>query len=115
MWAVFTATCLDSEKGIYKLYKYDRPSHSVPVTEMASRILQVGPVGSKFLGPIVIDVPHVASLRSGVRETAILRCDSASEGKWVEHKQKALEDSLKVSDRIELVSREGGREGGRRY
>ena len=64
---------------------------------MASRILQVGPVGSKFLGPIVIDVPHVASLRSGVRETAILRCDSASEGKWVEHKQKALEDSLKVS------------------
>ena len=70
---------------------------SHPMTEMASRILQVGPVGSKFLGPIVIDVPHVASLRSGVRETAILRCDSASEGKWVEHKQKALEDSLKVS------------------
>ena len=67
------------------------------LAEMASRILQVGPVGSKFLGPIVIDVPHVASLRSGVRETAILRCDSASEGKWVEHKQKALEDSLKVS------------------
>ena len=87
---------LGSKKGIYNVYKYCRPSHSA--TEMASRILQVGPVGSKFLGPIVIDVPHVASLRSGVRETAILRCDSASEGKWVEHKQRALEDSLKVSE-----------------
>ena len=82
----------------FKLYKCGRPSLSIVNTEMASRILQVGPVGSKFLGPIVIDVPHVASLRSGVRETAILRCDSASEGKWVEHKAKALEDSLKVRD-----------------
>ncbi len=63
---------------------------------MASRILQLGPVGSAFLGPIVIDVPHVASLRGGVRETAVLRCDSASKGKWVEHDQRALEESLKV-------------------
>ena len=66
---------------------------------MASRILSMSPVGSKFLGPVVIEVPHVASLRQGVRETAILRCDSAAKGKWEEHKQEALEESLKASDK----------------
>ena len=54
---------------------------------LASRILQVGPVGSKFLGPVLIEMPHVSSMRQGRRETAILRCDSASKGKWVEHLQ----------------------------
>ena len=63
---------------------------------LGSRILQVGPVGSQFLGPVVLEIPHVASLQNGQRETAILRCDSAAAGKWVEHKQEIVcEKALK--------------------
>ena len=54
---------------------------------LACRILQVGPRGSKFLGSVMIEVPHVASLRDGDREVIILRCDTAAKNKWSEHKQ----------------------------
>ena len=64
---------------------------------LACRILQVGPRGSKFLGPVLIEVPHVASLRDGDREVVVLRCDSASKGNWTEHVQEQLDDkTLKV-------------------
>lgn len=59
---------------------------------LACRILQVGPRGSKFLGPVLIEVPHVASLRDGDREVVVLRCDSASKGNWTEHVQEQLDD-----------------------
>ena len=54
---------------------------------MACRILQVGPKGSKFLGNVQIEVPYVASLKQGNREIIILKCDSASKAKWLEHHQ----------------------------
>ena len=64
---------------------------------LACRLLQVGPRGSKFLGPVLIEVPHVASLRDGDREVVVLRCDSASKGKWTQHVQEKLDDkTLKV-------------------
>ena len=47
----------------------------------------MGPRGSKFLGSVMIEVPHVASLRDGDREVIILRCDTAAKNKWSEHKQ----------------------------
>lgn len=34
-----------------------------------------------------IEVPYVASLKQGHREIIILKCDSASKNKWVEHHQ----------------------------
>ena len=63
------------------------PSLSLIVSGLACRILQVGPRGSKFLGSVMIEVPHVASLRDGDREVIILRCDTAAKNKWSEHKQ----------------------------
>ena len=57
----------------------------------------MGPRGSKFLGSVLIEVPHVASLRDGDREVVVLRCDSASKGKWTQHVQEKLDDkTLKV-------------------
>ena len=54
-------------------------------------------MGSQFLGPVLIEVPHIASLRHGERETSILRCESASRGRWVEHPQEDfMEKLLKV-------------------
>ena len=64
----------------------------------------MGPRGSKFLGPVLIEVPHVASLCDGDREVVVLRCDSASKGKWTEHKQESLDEkTLKV--RIQLIKK----------
>ena len=34
-----------------------------------------------------IEVPYVASLKEGQREIIILKCDSISKNKWVEHHQ----------------------------
>ena len=63
----------------------------------------MGPRGSKFLGPVLIEVPHVASLRDGDREVVVLRCDSASKGKWTQHVQEKLDDkTLKVQFFVEL-------------
>jgi len=74
--------------------------------ELACRILQVGPAGSSFLGPVLIEIPHVASLRRGEREIAVLRCRSAAEGRWEEHRSDPDDDRLlKVSPGDMVVSR----------
>lgn len=50
---------------------------------LASRVLELGPVGAKFLGPVVMEVPHFASLRGKEREIVILRSDNGET--WREH------------------------------
>uniref|UniRef100_A0A1I8BMQ0 ZU5 domain-containing protein n=1 Tax=Meloidogyne hapla TaxID=6305 RepID=A0A1I8BMQ0_MELHA len=39
---------------------------------LASRILEMGPAGAKFLGPVILEVPHFASLRGREREIEVL-------------------------------------------
>lgn len=59
---------------------------------LASRILEMGPAGAKFLGPVILEVPHFASLRGREREIVILRSD---DGKfWKEHQLEATEDAV---------------------
>ncbi|XP_055373548.1 ankyrin-3-like isoform X1 [Condylostylus longicornis] len=50
---------------------------------LASRVLEIGPVSAKFLGPVVMEVPHFASLRGKEREIVILRSDNGET--WREH------------------------------
>eukprot|EP00096_Caligus_rogercresseyi_P015940 TRINITY_DN8444_c0_g1_i1.p1 TRINITY_DN8444_c0_g1~~TRINITY_DN8444_c0_g1_i1.p1 ORF type:complete len:552 (-),score=180.63 TRINITY_DN8444_c0_g1_i1:297-1952(-) len=50
---------------------------------LACRILKVGPRGSKFLGPVLIEVPHISSLNEGERELVTLRCNNGR--KWIPH------------------------------
>lgn len=56
----------------FKLFKNDpfilkeKLANPPPLCEgegLASRILEMGPSGAKFLGPVIIEVPHFASLR----------------------------------------------------
>ncbi|XP_065217821.1 ankyrin-2-like isoform X8 [Planococcus citri] len=66
----------------------DKPNHPPPPPLMegealASRILELGPVGVKFLGPVVIEVPNFAALRANEREIVILRSDNGET--WREH------------------------------
>ena len=59
---------------------------------IASRILELGPAGAKFLGPVIIEVPHFASLRGKEREIVILRSDNGEN--WKEHTLEATEEAV---------------------
>lgn len=57
---------------------------------LASRVLELGPVGAKFIGPVVMEVPHFASLRGKEREIVILRSDNGET--WREHQVDNADD-----------------------
>ena len=59
---------------------------------IASRVLELGPGGAKFLGPVIIEVPHFASLRGREREIVILRSDNGET--WKEHTLEATEEAV---------------------
>jgi ankyrin len=59
---------------------------------LAARVLEMGPQGYKFLGPVVLEIPHYASLRGKEREIVILRSDSGE--KWHEHPILATEAAV---------------------
>lgn len=70
----------------------ERLVHPPPLMEgeaCASKIMEVGPAGAKFLAPVLIEVPHFASLRGKEREIIILRSDSGEV--WREHLMEADE------------------------
>ncbi|XP_023322579.1 uncharacterized protein LOC111696970 isoform X16 [Eurytemora carolleeae] len=75
--------------------KKDKLVHPPPLNEgeaLASRILELGPAKANFLGPVIIEVPHFASLRGREREIIILRSDDGE--KWREHSLEATEEAV---------------------
>jgi len=75
--------------------KKDKLIHPPPLMEgeqIASRVLELGPTGAKFLGPVIIEVPHFAALRGKEREIVILRSDNGET--WREHTLEATEDAV---------------------
>ncbi|ETN75917.1 ZU5 domain protein [Necator americanus] len=73
----------------------DKLAHPPPLSEgeeLASRILEMAPAGAKFLGPVILEVPHFASLRDREREIVILRSDDGQH--WKEHQLEATEDAV---------------------
>ena len=57
-----------------------KPRNLPPMDEgegLASRVLDIGPSGLKFLQPIEIDLPHFASMRDGERELVVMRTDDS--------------------------------------
>nr|XP_029709275.1 ankyrin-3 isoform X7 [Aedes albopictus] len=79
--------------------KPQRITNAPPLMEgeaLVSRILELAPVGAKFLGPVIIEVPHFASLREKEREIIILRSDNGET--WREHtlydSEEAIHDVL---------------------
>lgn len=86
----------------------ERLVHPPPLMEgeaCASKIMEVGPAGAKFLAPVLIEVPHFASLRGKEREIIILRSDSGEV--WREHLMEADEkliDSIISSAKNAVVT-----------
>ncbi|KAL8597428.1 hypothetical protein ACOMHN_050926 [Nucella lapillus] len=82
-----------------RLIKKEKAMKPPPMCEdegLAARILEMGPVGTQFLGPIVIEVPHFASLRGKEREMVVMRSDNGES--WYEHPLAASEEA--VSDAL---------------
>ncbi|XP_048864575.1 ankyrin-3-like isoform X1 [Brienomyrus brachyistius] len=50
---------------------------------LASRLVEVGPAGAHFLGPVIVEIPHFGSLRGKERELIILRSENGDT--WKEH------------------------------
>ncbi|CAH0546187.1 unnamed protein product [Brassicogethes aeneus] len=78
--------------------RYVRPQrtpHPPPLMEgeaLASRLLELGPVGAKFLGPVILEVPHFASLRGKQREIIVLRSENGET--WKEHTLESNEEAI---------------------
>ena len=50
---------------------------------LASRVIEMGPPAASFKSPVLLEVPHFASLRDGERELIVLRSDDGET--WQEH------------------------------
>lgn len=75
---------------------------------MAARIVEMGPVGTQFLGPVVLEVPHFASLRGREREVMILRSNNGET--WREHTVEATDE--KIQEILNgTIDGEGGTDG----
>jgi ankyrin len=55
-------------------------------------VLEVGPSNTQFLGPVLIEVPHFASLRGKEREIVILRSEKGDT--WKEHSLAAKDSEV---------------------
>lgn len=62
----------------------------------------MAPHGAKFLGPVILEVPHFASLRGREREIVILRSDDGQH--WKEHQLEATEDAVQEVCAVEVIA-----------
>ncbi|XP_034951102.1 ankyrin-2-like isoform X1 [Chelonus insularis] len=68
---------------LVKLSKVPNPPALMEGESLATRIIEMGPVGASFLGPVLIDIPHFASVHGKEREIIILRSENGET--WKEH------------------------------
>uniref|UniRef100_A0AAR2LAQ4 Ankyrin 2a, neuronal n=1 Tax=Pygocentrus nattereri TaxID=42514 RepID=A0AAR2LAQ4_PYGNA len=78
-----------------RLVKRHRLATMPPLVEgegIAGRIIEVGPTGAQFLGPVIVEIPHFAALRGSERELVILRSETGES--WREHHCEHTEEEL---------------------
>lgn len=83
-----------------RLVKRHKLASLPPMVEgegLASRLVEVGPAGAQFLGPVIVEIPHFGSMRGKERELIMLRSENGET--WKEHHY----DS-KSEDLIELLN-----------
>ncbi|XP_074555186.1 ankyrin-2b isoform X15 [Halichoeres trimaculatus] len=78
-----------------RLVKRHRLATMPPMVEgegLASRLIEVGPSGAQFLGPVIVEIPHFAALRGKERELVILRSETGES--WKEHHCEHTQEEL---------------------
>ncbi|XP_059387831.1 ankyrin-3 isoform X24 [Carassius carassius] len=83
-----------------RLVKRHKLASLPPMVEgegLASRLVEVGPAGAQFLGPVIVEIPHFGSMRGKERELIMLRSENGET--WKEHHY-----DCKSEDLIELLN-----------
>ncbi|XP_066240102.1 ankyrin-2 isoform X49 [Saccopteryx leptura] len=87
--------CTAPTRVTCRLVKRHRLATMPPMVEgegLASRLIEVGPSGAQFLGPVIVEIPHFAALRGKERELVVLRSENGDS--WKEHCCEHTEDEL---------------------
>ncbi|XP_062927644.1 ankyrin-3 isoform X2 [Mobula hypostoma] len=77
---------------LVKRHKLASPPPMVEGEGLASRLVEVGPSGAQFLGPVIVEIPHFGSMRGKERELIILRSENGEV--WKEHQYDCKEQEL---------------------
>uniref|UniRef100_A0A7N8YGU5 Ankyrin 3a n=1 Tax=Mastacembelus armatus TaxID=205130 RepID=A0A7N8YGU5_9TELE len=75
-----------------KRHKLAYPPPMVEGEGLVSRLVEVGPAGAQFLGPVIVEIPHFGSMRGKERELIVLRSDNGDT--WKEHQSDARPEDL---------------------
>uniref|UniRef100_A0A8C3ANR4 Ankyrin 3 n=1 Tax=Cyclopterus lumpus TaxID=8103 RepID=A0A8C3ANR4_CYCLU len=75
-----------------KRHKLAYPPPMVEGEGLVSRLVEVGPAGAQFLGPVIVEIPHFGSMRGKERELIVLRSDNGDT--WKEHQSDARPQDL---------------------
>ncbi|XP_047464408.1 ankyrin-3-like isoform X9 [Mugil cephalus] len=77
---------------LVKKHKLASPPPMVEGEGLASRLVEVGPAGAQFLGPVIVEIPHFGSMRGHERELILLRSENGET--WKEHLYDCKTDDL---------------------
>ncbi|XP_078788068.1 uncharacterized protein LOC101165834 isoform X43 [Oryzias latipes] len=80
-----------------KRHKLAYPPPMVEGEGLVSRLVEVGPAGAQFLGPVIVEIPHFGSMRGKERELIVLRSDNGDT--WKEH-----QSDFRPEDLTELLA-----------
>nr|XP_019948334.1 PREDICTED: ankyrin-3-like isoform X2 [Paralichthys olivaceus] len=75
-----------------KRHKLAYPPPMVEGEGLVSRLVEVGPAGAQFLGPVIVEIPHFGSMRGKERELIVLRSDNGDA--WKEHQSDGRPEDL---------------------
>uniref|UniRef100_A0A8C5EE13 Ankyrin-1-like n=1 Tax=Gouania willdenowi TaxID=441366 RepID=A0A8C5EE13_GOUWI len=90
-------TCAAPTRITCRLVKPQKLTTPPPLVEgegLASRIISLGPSSMQFLGPVIVEIPHFASLGRGDRELVVLRSENGSV--WKEHRNRYGDEVLET-------------------
>ncbi|XP_021061309.1 ankyrin-3 isoform X23 [Mus pahari] len=77
---------------LVKRHKLANPPPMVEGEGLASRLVEMGPAGAQFLGPVIVEIPHFGSMRGKERELIVLRSDNGET--WKEHQFDSKNEDL---------------------
>ncbi|XP_029887006.1 ankyrin-3 isoform X30 [Aquila chrysaetos chrysaetos] len=77
---------------LVKRHKLASPPPMVEGEGLASRLVEMGPAGAQFLGPVIVEIPHFGSMRGKERELIVLRSENGET--WKEHQYDSKHEDL---------------------
>nr|XP_030699751.1 ankyrin-3 isoform X2 [Globicephala melas] len=77
---------------LVKRHKLANPPPMVEGEGLASRLVEMGPAGAQFLGPVIVEIPHFGSMRGKERELIVLRSENGET--WKEHQFDSKSEDL---------------------